>query len=99
MKKTNYVFSYDFPTVCENIGIAKSRKDEVFGAAKQVCMRALFFDEEIDSKTKAMEVFLNQVQPQNIVEAFWFGCVFMDVWVQCVNVGKKITENSAESEK
>ena len=94
MKKTNYVFSYDFPTVCENLGIAESRHDEVFEVAKDVCMRAIFFDKNIDSQAKAMEVFLNEVQPQNIVEGFWFGCVFMDVWMQSVNIGKKITQNA-----
>ncbi len=92
MAKTKYVFSDDHSKSYENIGISESRHDEMFEIAKSVCMRAMFFDESINTRTRAIELFLNEAQPENLVEAFWFGCVFMDVWTQTENIGKQISK-------
>lgn len=89
-KKEKYVFSTDFKLSCENLGIPESRHDEIFEIAKEVVIRALFFDKAIDTKSKAMEIFINKVQPQSIVEAFWFGCIFNDVWTQAEIFGERI---------
>lgn len=92
MEKKKYVFSDDHSKSCENLGISESRHDEMFEIAKDVCMRAMFFDKNINTRTKAIELFLNEAQPESIVEAFWFGCVFMDVWTQTEKIGKRISE-------
>lgn len=87
-----YTFSTDFKTVSENLGIADERQKLFFEIAKEYAMRAFFTDSTMTDKSQAMEMFLNTVQPANKVEAFWAGCVFVDVFSQA----EKMAENLAK---
>lgn len=76
--------------VSENIGISTERSDEFFNAAKSVCVAALFTDSEITRTSQAIELFLNKVQPTNLIEAFWAGFVLSEVFSQSEAMAEKM---------
>ena len=90
MKK--YTFSTDFDKVCENLGVSNERHDFFFKAAKSISMRAIFFDKEITERSQAMELFLNEVLPDSMVEAFWAGCVFSNVFSQSEKIAERMAK-------
>jgi len=90
MKK--YTFSTDFETVSENIGVSTKRYNLFVEKAKEVSMRAIMFDKSITEKSQAMEIYLNEIQPSNDVEAFFAGVVYMDIFTQTENVATKFAE-------
>lgn len=55
-------------------------------------MRAVMFDNSITDRSKAMEIYLNEVQPEGNVESFWAGYVFNDVLSQTENIAKHLGE-------
>ena len=90
MKK--YTFSTDFETISENIGVSTDRYNLFVEKAKEVSMRAIVFDKAITDKSQAMEIYLNEIQPANDVEAFFAGVVYMDIFTQTENVATKLAE-------
>lgn len=91
MQKQKFAFSTDHETISENLGISESRHDEFFEAAKEVSFRAFVSDESITDRSQAIEIFLNQVQPQNEIDFFWSGCVFGDVQNQMEKMCEKMS--------
>jgi len=87
MKK--YTFSTDFETISENIGISTDRYALFVEKAKEVSMRALMFDKSITEQSQVMEIYLNEIQPENDVEAFFSGVIYMDIFTQTQNVVNK----------
>ena len=88
MKK--FAFSADHETISENLGISEERHDLFFEKAKEVSMRAILFDKSIADKSQAIEIFLNEVQPETEIEFFWAGVVFMDTFTQTEKVAKEV---------
>lgn len=87
-----YSFSTDFDKVNQNIGVSDDRSRLFFEKAKEVCFRAVMFDSSITDKSQAMEIYLNEVQPEGNVESFWAGCIFTDVFSQTENLAKHLGE-------
>jgi len=91
-----YTFSNDFKRTNQNLGISDDRYELFFEKAKEVSVRAVFSDNSIQTKSEAMEIYLNEVQPQNMVEAFYAGAVYQDVFIQTNNMGKRLAEQLKE---
>ena len=87
-----YTFSNDFEQTNQNLGISDDRDQLFFDKAKEVSVRAVFTDHAIQTKTQAIEIYLNEVQPQNMVEAFYAGMVYQNIFIQANNIGKKLEE-------
>lgn len=85
-----YTFSTDFDKVAQNLGISEERHDLFFDEAKNISIRAVMFDKTITQRGQAMEIYLNTIQPENMVEAFWAGNVFNDVFSQAESFSKKL---------
>jgi hypothetical protein len=90
MKK--YAFSTDFDTISENIGIPKERYELLFEKAKEVAYRAIMYDKFITEKSQAMEIYLNEIQPTNEVEAFFAGVIYQDVFSQTEKMAGQLAE-------
>jgi hypothetical protein len=90
MKK--YTFTTDFETISENIGVSTDRCTLFVEKAKEVSMRALMFDKSITEQSQVMEIYLNEIQPENDVEAFYSGVIYMDIFTQTQNVANKFAE-------
>lgn len=84
-----YTFSTDFDKTNKNIGVSDERHKQFFEAAKSASISAIFTDKNITDKSQAMEMFLNDVQPENMVEAFWAGVVFDNVFSQAEKIAEK----------
>lgn len=91
-----YTFSNDFKRTNQNLGISDDRYQLFFDKAKEVSVRAVFSDPSIQTKPQAMEIYLNEVQPQNLVEAFYAGVVYQDVFIQANKIGEKLAEQLKE---
>lgn len=91
MQKQKFAFSTDHEKTSENLGVSESRHDEFFKAAKEVSFRAFVSDESITDRAQAIEIFLNQVQPQSQIEFFWSGYVFDNVQNQMERHCKKLS--------
>lgn len=76
----------------ENLGISEERHEQFFEAAKRVSFRAVITDQDLTSKAAAMEIYLNDVSPENLVEAFWAGTLFNDVFSQTEKIAEKIAD-------
>lgn len=85
-----YAFSTDFETTSQNLGISDERHDLFFEKAKEVSCRAVMFDNTITERPQAMEIYLNEIQPENIAEAFWAGNVFYSVFFQTEKFAEKM---------
>lgn len=90
MKKQKFVFSTDSNLLSENLGISEERHEQFFEAAKRVSFRAVVSDPDLTSKAAAMEIYLNDVNPETMVEAFWAGAIFNDVFSQTEKIAEKI---------
>ena len=87
-----YKFDHSKGTVSEAIGISEERRKEIADAAKEVCALAFFIDKTIDDKSRMIEVFLNQVQPKDTIEAFFAG----DMFSQTFAYFREITQKAAK---
>lgn len=97
MKKQKFVFSTDSDSLSENLGISKERHEQFFEAAKLVSFRAVIADQDLTSKAAAMEIYLNDVNPETMVEAFLAGAIFHDVFSQTEKIAEKIADAIANS--
>lgn len=78
MKK--FAFSTDHEKISANIGIPDERNEEMINEAREVSIRAIFWDKDISDVSTAIELFLNAIQPKNDIEFFWAGYVFGDIF-------------------
>lgn len=99
MKNQKFVFSTDSDLLSENLGITKERHEQFFDAAKRVSFRAVVADPDLTSKSHAMEIYLNNVNPDNLVEAFWAGNIFNDVFSQTEKIAEKIADAFESAKK
>ena len=72
----NYAFNTDAETTYEAMGFSEERADFFIAKSREVCLRALLTDKEIDNDVKALEALINETQPANVVEAMFVGNVF-----------------------
>lgn len=91
-----YAFSTYFDRTYKNLGVSNERHMLFFETAKDVSFRAVFTDKEITNKTQAIELYLNEVQPENNIEMFWAGFVFCDVLDQTQKLANKLADASTE---
>ena len=85
-----FTFSTDYNKPSQNMGIADERHNLFFETAKETSTLSIMRDKSITKKSQAMEIFLNKAQPQNIVEAFWAGCVFENVFSQTEKIAEEM---------
>lgn len=86
-----YKFDHSKGTVSEGLGISDERFEEIKSAAEEICFRALFTDETVDDKVKALEIYINEVQPASVVEALFAGEAFGQMFVKVSRVAKSLS--------
>ena len=74
----------------EAIGVTEDRIDELIEKCRNVCIRAVLTDQEMDNIVKATEALLNETQPQNIVEAVVIGKLFGRMYERTIQEAKRM---------
>lgn len=67
--------------------------------AREVSIRAIFWDKDISDISTAMELFLNAIQPKNDIEFFWAGYVFGDIFLQTKKIAEKVAAGLIDIEE
>lgn len=71
-----YAFNAGAETVNEGFGISEERCDFIMQKAKEIAFRTVLTDEAMDNTVKALELFINDVQPKGEAEALFAGFLF-----------------------
>lgn len=89
---TNYAFNQDGNGYGETMGIPEDRVEMFQSATKAMAFRAAISDKNISRDSQAFEELLNDLQPQNVVEAILIGRLFGGYLEMNQRIAKKMAK-------
>jgi hypothetical protein len=89
-----YAFNHDENSISGVTGISDQRINELAKAAQKTVMAAYFVDDAISDTGRALEMLINEGDPQTVVEALVLGQMFGKAEGKMKEVAKKLKEFS-----